>query len=88
MHLISNVAAVGNFGTTGWSTYSFVATANFTNLVFVLSNAMDWSVDSSLYIDNVTVSNTPIPAAAWLFGSALTGLVGVGKRRQTKVLTA
>jgi hypothetical protein len=88
MHLISNVAAVGNFGTTGWSTYSFVATANFTNLIFVLSNAMDWSVDSNLYIDNVTVSNTPIPAAAWLFGSALTGLVGVGKRRQTKVLTA
>lgn len=87
-NLLSNVAAVGSYGTTGWSTYSFVATANFTDLIFVLSNAIDSSVDSSLYIDNVTVTNTPIPAAVWLFGSALTGLVGIGKRKQTKALAA
>jgi hypothetical protein len=87
-NLLSNIAAVGDYGTTGWSTYSFVATANFTNLFFIISNSGDTAADSSLYIDNVTVTNTPIPAAVWLFGSALTGLVGIGKRRQTKVLTA
>lgn len=86
--LLSNVASVGNYGTTGWTTYSFVAASNFTNLFFIISNSGDWGVDSSLYIDNVTVTNTPIPAAVWLFGSALTGLVGIGKRKQTKALAA
>ena len=36
-----------------------------------------------LYIDNiVTVANVvPVPAAAWLFGSALLGLVGLRRRK-------
>ena len=29
------------------------------------------------------VSNVPVPAAIWLFGTALIGLVGFGKRRKT-----
>jgi hypothetical protein len=28
------------------------------------------------------VAAVPVPAAAWLFGSALLGLVGVGRRRK------
>ena len=35
-----------------------------------------------LYIDNVSVQAVPIPAAVWLFGSALAGL-GWMKRRKT-----
>jgi hypothetical protein len=31
------------------------------------------------------VSAVPVPAAAWLFGSALTGLVGVSRRKQPQV---
>ena len=31
-----------------------------------------------------TVTPVPLPAAAWLFGSAVLGLVGVGRRRQAK----
>ena len=31
-----------------------------------------------------TPSAVPLPAAAWLFGSALLGLAGVGKRRKPK----
>ena len=31
---------------------------------------------------NVTVSAVPVPAAAWLFGSGLLGLVGVARRRR------
>jgi hypothetical protein len=30
----------------------------------------------------LSVAEVPIPAAAWLFGSALVGLVGVGKRKK------
>lgn len=30
-----------------------------------------------------SVSNVPGPAAAWLFGTALAGLIGFGKRRKT-----
>ena len=31
----------------------------------------------------VDVSAVPLPAAVWLFGTALIGLVGLGKRRKT-----
>jgi hypothetical protein len=30
---------------------------------------------------NISVSNVPLPAAVWLFGSGLLGLIGVGRRR-------
>ena len=30
------------------------------------------------------VAQVPIPAAAWLFGSALVGAVGLGRRRKDK----
>ncbi|WP_295403561.1 hypothetical protein [uncultured Thiocystis sp.] len=38
-------------------------------------------------VDNVRLVGTPVPvpAAAWLFGSALMGLVGVARRRSSKV---
>ena len=34
-------------------------------------------------LDNITINPVPIPAAAWLFGTALIGLIGLGKRRQS-----
>lgn len=39
--------------------------------------------DESWAMDNLSVSVTavPVPAAAWLFGAGLVGLVGVGRRR-------
>jgi hypothetical protein len=37
--------------------------------------------------NTATVNAVPVPAAVWLFGSAMTGLFGFGKRKQTKVLT-
>jgi len=42
---------------------------------------------SDVYFDNVSftadVSAVPVPAAAWLFGSGLIGLVGMARRKKT-----
>ena len=43
----------------------------------------------NVYFDNLSVATSgvsavPIPAAAWLFGTALIGLVGVGQRRSSR----
>ena len=35
-------------------------------------------------IQSMTVSTVPLPAAVWLFGSALLGMVGIGYRRQNQ----
>ncbi|MEH6591279.1 MAG: VPLPA-CTERM sorting domain-containing protein [Halioglobus sp.] len=36
---------------------------------------------STIFLDNVAVSQVPVPAAAWLFGSALIGLAGIKRKR-------
>ena len=38
---------------------------------------------SGVFYDNLNVSAVPVPAAAWLFGSGLLGLVGVARRRKS-----
>jgi hypothetical protein len=42
----------------------------------------DTTSDSSYTYAVVTLTSVPIPAAAWLFGSSLLGLAGIGKRRK------
>lgn len=36
------------------------------------------------YGGDITVAQTPIPAAIWLFGSALMGLTGISRRKSAK----
>lgn len=36
---------------------------------------------SAVWFDNVNVNAVPVPAAAWLFGSGLLGLVGIARRK-------
>ena len=40
------------------------------------------SHESTVYLDNLVISAVPVPAAAWLFGSGLIGLVGFARRKQ------
>lgn len=41
----------------------------------------DVSNTKQFYINTLDVSPVPVPAAAWLFGSGLIGLVGIARRR-------
>jgi hypothetical protein len=49
---------------------------------FGFSTTADSYDPSGVYYDNLSFSSeVPVPAAAWLFGSALLGLVGIGRKR-------
>lgn len=60
-----------------------VAAGNLRYLVFGLSEHSNTATNSALGIDNIKVSAVPVPAAVWLFGSAILGLVGVGRRKKS-----
>ena len=54
-----------------WSAYDGSTGAVFTGLT-----SGDWS-----YQGNAPVPQVPVPAAVWLFGSGLIGLIGVARRK-------
>jgi len=65
---------------------------DFTSLLFPeLTGGLLW--DLTLYEDfsgstdvlRLSVSQIPIPAAVWLFGSGLIGLIGIARRKQSKL---
>ena len=66
----------------GWLQYSFsfTATAEMSNLSFLMFAPIS---DVSAYpgLDSVSLSAVPVPAAVWLFGSGLLGLIGVARRK-------
>jgi hypothetical protein len=66
--------------------FSFMFAHNASDLVLNFSAAgLQGLADESWGLDNVqvAVAPVPVPAAVWLFGSGLLGLIGVARRRQT-----
>ncbi len=59
-------------------TTSFTDTGASTTLAFIKG---DPSTDNNNGLDNIALTAVPIPAAVWLLGSGLLGLVGVARRR-------
>ena len=63
----------------GWTVYTsdLIATGATTELKFEFQNVSGyWDLDA------VDVQAVPVPAAVWLFGSGLTGLIGMAMRKQ------
>jgi hypothetical protein len=74
----------------GWNTYTFNTTlgpdaAGGLSLLFKADCGAAANCALDAVIDNVSVSAVPVPAAVWLFGSGLLGLVGVARRRKGKI---
>ena len=79
---------MGNSGLTTSTTvgnsinFYFLHTSGVDYDTTILTNYGSWKLDTSgmlTYTSNATV--VPVPAAAWLFGSGLLGLVGVARRK-------
>lgn len=78
------VAAVGSNGDGGYADWTFepilAQTIEFTAAT---GSLFEDDAQNDYAVAGAGVSVVPIPAAAWLFGSALMGLVGFGRRRKT-----
>jgi len=60
--LLADVNQVGNYGSSDWTTFEWLATDNYAgNISFVVSNALDPLVASSLFIDNLQIESTNVP---------------------------
>lgn len=74
-----NTAIVGTAGSGGSMTlFSATATSGLPTITST-GETISWSSTSGF---TVTATATPLPAAAWLLGSGLLGLIGVGRRRR------
>lgn len=62
----------------------FTATAEMQRLTFLaVLDPDDLGARVSLGLDGVSISAIPVPAAVWLFGSGLIGLIGVARRNRS-----
>jgi hypothetical protein len=66
---------------TGNSAWNFWMSDGLKNLTTKNTNLHAWAVQSG----DVGSSAVPLPAAVWLFGSGLLGLIGVVKRKNTNI---
>jgi len=90
----SGILAVIANPSADWTTYNYSTTAGFDTsggitLQFNSTCGADANCVADFSIDNVSiyadvdVAAVPVPAAAWLFGSALLGLAGANKRKKS-----
>jgi len=55
-------------------------TTGITDFLYTCYQCVDSSIDAGMYMSPI-----PVPAAVWLFGSGLLGLIGIAKRKPIKV---
>jgi len=66
------------------SDWLFTADSSFAG-ISAASNQNNGSISGSFNLDNVTTSPVPVPAAVWLLGSGLMGLVGISRKKTEMV---
>jgi len=86
----------GLWGTIGFDTFGTAPTGNMTiatiDLTVLTAGTSSLVIQNSQFFDDVStqldptldagaISSVPVPAAAWLFGSGLLGLVGVARKK-------
>jgi hypothetical protein len=82
---LSDVAATGNYGDTGWQTYGYKFTTAGTGwIMFNSVNALDNVAGSVLLVDDVSSTPVPEPGTMVLLGFGMLGLAIYGKRRMNK----
>ena len=80
--IIDSQTRSGDWGDSGLDLDWFVSSSNADIFeVRLLSNILSTS-GSGFGIDDLVIHAVPIPAAAWLFGSGLLGLIGVARRKK------
>lgn len=90
----SGILAVIANPTANWTTYNYSTTVGpdasggitlqFNSTCGADANCVaDFSIDNVAIFADVEIAAVPVPAAAWLFGSALLGLAGVNKRKKS-----
>ena len=65
-----------------WETHTDGFISNTTNQVLLEFIDLSSGAGYDIALDNVSVDPVPLPPAAWLLGSALFGLLAVGKRKR------
>jgi hypothetical protein len=71
--------ALANSDIFGYKEFQFSAVASGSSSTLAFNFQND---PSTFHLDNVDATPTPIPAAAWLLGSGLMGLVGLRRRKK------
>ncbi len=62
--------------------FDFTADSTTTTLRFTDMTTSAQSVSHDFMLDRVSVAAVPIPAAVWLFGSGLLGLIGIARKKK------
>jgi len=74
-YLLSDVATVGSFGSSGWNNFTWAAEEAYNgNISFLVSNSVDTAVSSILLVDNVQQSKIPEPDIPFLLAIGVIGI--------------
>ncbi len=74
----NTIFSTGAYGTSSWSPLatSLFQVSDITDITYMYDSQRAWiTVDDG-------ISAVPVPAAIWLFGSGLIGLIGVARRKK------